>query len=142
MITSTHRRKEGRKEGRKLDYFIFLPVRIYRHSWVIASLGYTTATHQKFRHSLCPASNDTKPKLFSLLVTKPLHARMPSSSLKQGVFVSAVALLDSFTGLAGFSRGSWGFVTPVVFSFLFKCITAKGRQWRGRFEGSPSSSYS
>lgn len=46
------------------------------------------AAHQKLRPSLCPASNDTQPRLFSLLVTKPLHARIPSSSVKDEVFMS------------------------------------------------------
>ena len=55
---------------------------------------------------------------------------------------TSVSLLDSLTGLAGFSEGGMGCTTPAVLSFLNKCITAKGRQCRGRFEGSPSSSYS
>ena len=71
----------------------------YRNEVRLFHLLASLAAHQKLRPSLCPASNDTQPRLFSLLVTKPLHARIPSSSVKDEVFMSCERKQQEITNI-------------------------------------------
>ena len=55
---------------------------------------------------------------------------------------TSIGSVESLTALATFSKETGDFNRRAISSLLCRAMTANGRQCRGRFDGSPSSSYS